>query len=166
MTRNEHEHARGWRFGSALIATALIAAVAAGCGSSSNNATSGSSAAKETASSFLQQITTQFSRGQSGRLWDTLHPRDQAIVSRDRYTACQSNEGFEMKSFKVLETYSDPVDIGGTTTPATAISVRVVSDDGVTTATMHAVRVGATWRWILAPADLATYKQGKCPTSG
>ena len=156
---------RGRLLGPALITTVLIAAVAAGCGSS-GTPTTGSSTGSQTATGFVKQITTQFSLGQAGRLWDSLHPLDQAIVSRGRYMACQSNEGFELRSFKILDTYKDPVDIGGSAKPATAISVRVVSDDGVTTATMHAVRVGSTWRWILAPADVAAYKQGKCPATG
>ena len=149
----------------ALVAAALLVFAATGCGSGSNNASS-AGAGTQSASDFLRQITTQFSRGQAGRLWDTLHPSDQAVVSRDRYTACQRNEGFGLMSTKVLETYSDPVDIAGKTTPATAVSLRVTSDDGVTTATMHAVRVGGSWRWILSSADYAAYQKGTCPSSG
>jgi hypothetical protein len=148
----------------ALVAAALLVFAATGCGSGNNGSSVG--AGTQSASDFLRQITTQFSRGQSGRLWDTLHPSDQAVVSRDRYTACQRNEGFNMTGMKVLETYSDPVDIAGKTMPATAVSVRVTSDDGVTTATMHAVRVGGSWRWILSSADYAAYQKGTCPSSG
>ena len=79
----------------------------------------------QSAADFIGQVTTQFSRGQSGRLWDTLHPADQAIVNRARYMACQSNSGFDLKKLKVIETYADTVDIAGRSTPSTAISVRV-----------------------------------------
>ena len=79
--------------------------------------------------------------------------------------ACQSNEGFDLRKFKILETYPDTVDIAGKATPSTAVSVQVTSDDGVTTATMHAVKLNGNWRWILSPADYAAYKQGKCPSS-
>ena len=65
----------------------------------------------------------------------------------------------------MLETYADPIDVAGKTTPSTAVSVQVTSDDGVTTATMHAIRVNGKWRWILPSADYAAYKQGKCPSS-
>ena len=148
-----------------LIAAVLLAAAATGCGSSSGGATSTTGTSPKAAADFIHSVTTQFSRGQSGRLWDTLVPADQAAVSRARYMACQSNEGFEIQKFKVLETYADPIDVGGKQTPSTAVSVQVTSDDGETTATMHAVAVGGTWRWTLPAADLAAYAKGKCPTS-
>ena len=138
-------------------AAALLAALAAGCG--------GGASGQQSAASFVKQVTVQFSRGQSGRLWDELLPADQAIVTRARFVACQQNEGWNLKSIKVLETYDDPVDVNGKSEPAKAVTVRVTSD-GVTTATMHAVSVNGTWRWILQPVDRAAYKKGKCPSTG
>ncbi len=147
-----------------LLAVALVVVVATACGSGSGSGTTGGSSAKG-AADFIRTVTTQFSRGQSGRLWDTLVPADQAVVSRARYTACQSNEGFQLQKFKVLETYADTIDIAGKATPSTAVSVQVTSDDGLTTATMHAVSIAGTWRWILPASEYAAYKQGKCPAS-
>lgn len=146
----------------ALAAAALVSALVAGCGSSgtSSTAKSGGSAAD-----FIRLVTTQFSRGQTGPLWDSLIPADQAIVSRARYMECHPASGFDLQKFKVLQTYADTVVVAGKATPSTAVSVRVTADDGVTTATMHAVRVKGTWRWILSPADAAAYQQGKCPSS-
>ena len=154
------------RYGCALAAVAFVAALSAGCGgSSSPSGTGGAATSGQSAATFIRGVTTQFSLGQSGRLWDTLHPADQAVVSRTRYMACQSNSGFDLKQLKVLDTFADPISIAGKTMSATAISVRTTSDDGVTTATVHAVRVQGNWRWVLSPADYAAYKQGKCPGS-
>jgi hypothetical protein len=144
-----------------LAIAALVAALAAGCGSSGGGGSGGSS---QSAADFIRQVTTQFSRGQAGPLWDTLLPADQAVVSRSRYMACQSNSGFDLMKIKVLQTYPDTVDVGGKSTPSTAVSVRVTADDGTTTATMHAVNLNGSWRWILSPADHAAYAKGKCPT--
>ena len=145
-----------------LAAVVLVAAVATGCGSSSSStATTGTST--QAAAAFVRDVTTQFARGQSGRLWDSLHPADQAAVSRARYMACETNEGFTLQSIKVLDTYKDTIDIGGKPTSSTAVSLQVTSDDGVTTATMHAVPVNGTWRWILPAGELRTYKLGNCP---
>ena len=149
----------------AAIAVAVLATVATACGSSGSSST-GTTGSSSSAAAFVKTVTTQFARGQAGRLWDTLLPADQAVVSRDRYTACQSNEGFQLQQFKVLETYADTVDVGGKPTSSTAVSVQVTSDDGMTTATMHAVLVGGKWRWILSPTDYAAYKRGACPKSG
>ena len=142
----------------AVVALMVVATALSGCG--------GTTAPKTpSAADFIRQVTTQFSRGQTGPLWDTLHPADQAIVSRSRYMACHTSAGFELQKFTVIQTYSDPIDIAGKTTPSTAVTVRVNSDNGVTTATIHAVNVHGAWRWILSPTDYTVYKQGKCPSS-
>lgn len=147
---------------SVLATAAVVAAVLAGCGGSGGGGTAGG---QQSAGDFIRQVTTQFSLGQTGPLWDTLHPADQAIVSRTRYMACHTSSGFEIQKFKVLQTYADTVDVAGKATPSTAVSVRVTADDGVITATMHAVKLNGKWRWILSPADYTAYKQGKCPSS-
>ena len=134
-----------------------LAVLAAGCGGGSSNSRSPSAA------DFVKHVTTEFSRGQTGRLWDKLHPAEQVIVSRARFAACEQNEGFGLRKIKVLDTYEEKVDLAGTSTPATAVTLQVTSDDGITTATLHAVSVGGTWRWMLQPADLAAYKHGTCP---
>ena len=144
-----------------VVALAVVAAAfAAGCGGSGGG---GSASGKESAAGFVQRITVEFSRGQSGRLWDELHPADQALVTRARFAECQRNDGFNLKAFKVLESYDEPIDVAGKTVPSTAVSVRATSEDGETTATMHAVSVDGKWRWILQPADAAAYKKGRCP---
>ena len=163
MIRRPYSRMFGRRRAATIVGVALVASFLTACGSGGGSSSAGSTAGAQSATRFVRQITTEFARGQAGRLWDTLHPADQAIVTRDRYSTCQTNSGFDLKSFKVLETYADPVTVGGKSTPATAISVQVTSDDGVTTATMHAIRVKGGWRWILSPADYAAYKQGKCP---
>lgn len=139
----------------AFVVLVCSAALAAGCGSSSSR--------PESAGAFMHRITTEFSRGQAGRLWDSLVPAEQRVVTRARYLACQRNGGFRIRSFKVLETYDEGVEVEGKETPSTAVTVQVTSDDGVTTATMHALKVGGSWRWMLQPANLAAYAAGRCP---
>jgi hypothetical protein len=150
-----------------LVAMAVLAvataALAAGC---FGGGSSGSPTGPKAASDFVRRVTTEFSRGQSGRLWDELLPADQAVVTRARFVACQASEGWNLRSMKVLETYDDPVSVGSTSLPATAVSVRVSSDDGVTTATMHAVLVKGIWHWVLQPIDRAAYAKGTCPRTG
>lgn len=136
----------------ACVATGTL--VAAGCGGGSGS---------ESASTFVRQLTQEFSRGQAGRLWDDLHPADQAVVTRARFIGCQSNQGFGLRKLKVLETYEESIPVAGKNAESTAVSVQVTSDDGITTATLHAVPVDGKWRWILQPADRAAYRRGACP---
>ncbi len=137
-----------------LAAVTFVCVLLVACG--------GHSAGRPTAAAFLRQVTTEFSRGQAGRLWDDLVPAEQAVVSRSAYVSCARN-GFRMKQFKVLDEYREPVSVLSRQMDATAVTVQVTSDDGVTTATMHAVQVGGRWRWILARADLAAFRSGRCP---
>ena len=139
----------------ALVLLVSSALLLAGCGSSSGK--------QESADAFMRRITTEFSRGQAGRLWESLVPAEQRVVTKARYLACQRNGGFRLRSFKVLDTYGEAVEVEGKETPSTAVTVQVTSDDGVTTATMHAVKVGGSWRWMLQPANLAAYAAGRCP---
>ena len=158
MRSIDHNHAFVRRSVAALAGAALVAVAAAGCGGSS-----GAGGGNKSAANFIDQVTTQFSRGQSGRLWETLHPADQAVVSRARYVECQTNEGFDLQKLKILETYPETIDVAGKATSSTAVSLRTTASDGTTTATMHAVLLNGKWRWILSAADYAAYKQGKCP---
>jgi hypothetical protein len=139
------------------LATAVLALalLAAGCGGGSKS---------ESPSAFVRRVTQEFSRGQAGRLWDELHPADQAVVTRSRFITCQSNEGFGLRKFKVLETYSETIPVAGKNAESTAVSVQVTSDDGITTATLHALPVGGAWRWVLQPSEYAAYKRGVCPS--
>jgi hypothetical protein len=155
---------RRHRLAAATALATTTAVLGAGCFGGSSG---GSGAvAPESSADFVKRITVEFSRGQSGRLWSDLLPADQRIVSRARFVACDANEGWNLKSIKVLETYDDPVDVGAKSLPSKAVTVRVTSDDGVTTATMHAVSVGGKWRWVLQSSDRAAYETGKCPRSG
>lgn len=162
MALKEHLYPLAPKHAARVATTALAAAVLAGCGGGGSG---GKPAGRQSAADFIRQVTTQFSLGQTGPLWDGLHPADQAVVSRARYMACHNSSGFDLQKFNVLQTYPDTVTIAGKATPSTAVSVRVTTDDGVTTATMHAIKVDSKWRWILSPADYTTYKQGKCPSS-
>jgi hypothetical protein len=151
---------RSARSVAALAFVGLTALLGVGCSGSSK---SGTQTGTGSPADFVHRITTEFSRGQSGRLWDELIPSDQRVVTRARFVACQANEGWELKSIKVLETYDDPVAVGAKSIPSKAVTVRVTSDDGITTATMHAVSVRGKWRWVLQSSDREAYASGKCP---
>ena len=135
---------------SAAIAAGMLLA---GCGGSGS----------ERAAGFAKRITTEFSRGQAQRLWVDLLPAQQRIATKARFLACQGNQGFSLQRIKVLETYDEPVEIERKADDATAVTLQVSSTDGLTTATMHAIKLDGRWRWILSPAQIDAYKSGKCP---
>ena len=125
-------------------------------------AASGGQAA-QSAADFIRQVTTQFSRGQTGRLWDTPSSRRPGRRQSRALHGVPEQLRLRPEKFKILETYADTVDVAGKATPSTAVSVRVTSDDGVTTATMHAVKFNGTWRWILVAGRLRRLQAGQVP---
>jgi hypothetical protein len=139
---------------------AVVAGFVAGCGGGNKTAGGGNGAS---AAAFLTGVTTEFSRGQSGRLWATLYPSEQALVGKARFVGCEGNEGFGLRRIKVLETYPEAITVAGRSVQSQAVTIRVSADDGITTATVHAVPFRGGWRWVLQPADLAAYLAGKCP---
>jgi hypothetical protein len=164
MAMTDHIRRHAPRGAAAVAIAALVAVSATGC-SGGGGGSGGGGSIDSSAGDFIRQVTTQFSRGQSGPLWDTLDPADQAVVSRARYMACERSDGFDLQKFTVLETYADTIDVAGKATASTAVSVQTTSDEGTTTATTHAVKIKGAWRWVLPAADYAAYKRGKCPSS-
>ena len=114
-------------------------------------------------------------KGQYGRSWDTLHPGQQAVVSRTRYEECRDEAsteiaGVEFERLRVIETYEDPIDVAGVPEKtSTAVTVRITVSQGMNeetiTDTFHAVAVDGEWKWLLPPADVRVYRRGECPTT-
>ena len=137
-----------------VAAFGVAVVLLAGCGASSPRS--------DSAAAFVKRVTVEFSRGQAGPLWSQLIPSEQRLVPRTAYVACAGN-GFRLHGFKVLDSYDEPVSVLTRQLPSTAVSVQVTSDDGITTATVHAVKVGGRWRWILSRTDMAAFRAGRCP---
>ena len=173
----------------------LVLALLTGCGgsdySSATEATTDETTTEETTTStetesiaeeptedlgdfFTRRIKYEF-LGQYGRSWDSLHPGQQAIVTRTRYEECREEvsdqvAGVDFQSLKVIETYEDPIDAAGVPEKtSTAVTVEVTVSDGneedTLTDTLHAVAVDGEWKWLLPPADVRAFKQGICPSS-
>jgi hypothetical protein len=109
-------------------------------------------------------------------VWETLHPAHQAVVTRDRFDACNRDDddgiGGTRIGVEVVETYPEPVAIKGTgkQSESTAVTLRFSYSNPLTGKpaeehrTVHAVAVGGEWTWILAPSTYDAYVKGECPT--
>ena len=89
----------------------VVAAVVTGCGSSGSGSGSGDGAiGRRLHPPGHDAVLARPVRAGSGT---RSIPPTRPIVSRARYMACQSNAGFDLQKFKVLETYADTVDVAG-----------------------------------------------------
>lgn len=129
------------------LALALIALLGA-CG--------GDNGPEDPAVAALRRQFDFLSKGQHGRIWDELHPAQQALLPRDAYAACADAAtagGFTIVELDVDEVYDEQIVIPGTSTSATAkaITIRMTlrsgTESGELTDTFHEIDVDGAWRW-------------------
>lgn len=102
--------------------------------------------------------------GQWGPDWDNLLPAQQAVVTRDAFLTCNAEKQNPAAGVKVKDTYIESIDVPEIgTTETTAVTLHLTIDSREQDTTMHVVKVGDAWHWILSPDDIAAYKAGECP---
>jgi hypothetical protein len=154
------------------VFVALIVAFA-GCGGGDDDKPSSQAArdgapAESAEDAFRRQLGYA-SKGQLVRMWDEMHPAQQAVVPRDLFVKCQGEawSGVDVRDVDVLETFREKVALPGSSleVDATALTFRItavvagrtLSD----TDTMHEVAVDGAWRWVASGGD--AYAKGECP---
>jgi hypothetical protein len=160
-----------------LVIALVVVALAAGCGGNGDNGDKASpttNTPEQDAGAFMKELQERSLRGQYGRVWESLHPAHQAIVTRDRFATCEGDEdgvGATRITVKVVETYEEPWRIKGTDemVDSTAVTLRYSYSNPLTGKpaeehdTTHAIPVGGEWKWILDLASFNAYVKGECP---
>jgi hypothetical protein len=146
----------------AVIVTSVLLAACSGGGS---DATPPETPAAATSTivdpeTFIDDYYEIAVNGQFGKVWDTLHPAQQALVSRGAYMDCQQSTTpapTDVK-VKVIDTFPEPVDIPGTdlvAVPATALTLEITYGGSSVRRTVHLVDVDGQWRTLLTSESLA-----------
>lgn len=92
---------------------------------------------------------------------DLLHPAQQAQFDRKVYLKCYANlKSAPAPKLTVINVGDVPLNISGIPEKA-AKSVTLVVDDSVIRR-LFAVKVDGTWRWVMGPPEVATYKAKRC----
>ena len=131
-------------------------------------------AARTTASDFAGQWYRWLSNGQWDRMYTTLHPAQQAFVTRDRFVACYQKAeipAFDVLGWKTVDVLHVKTLIPGTKMRSwsTVVTLRVKlkdPDTGRTESgghTAHLFLVKGHWRWIVPASDASAFKAGRCP---
>lgn len=99
----------------------------------------------------------QLSDGQYGRLYETLHPAQQALISRDKFVTCYEkiDTTGKITDVNVKEHYTEPDRIPGTDqdVASVALTISYSSDGEPDTATFHEYLVDGSWRWSFGAID-------------
>jgi hypothetical protein len=161
-----------------LVAVVCIVTFGVGCGGGNGDGEQASptrTTPEQDAGAYMKEVTERSLRGQYGRVWESLHPAHQAVVTRDRFDTCESQDeggaGATRITVKVVDTYEEPVGIRGTdeTADSTAVTLRFSYSNPLTGKpaeehqTVHAIPVGGEWKWIFDAPSYNAYAKGECP---
>ena len=144
-----------------LAAVALLAVIAAGCGS-------GSSAPKEDPSTAAVRVVHQITANKYAQAWGDLHSKDQNVAPLGEYVDCETRSPVIVRprTVKVLSVNEESVGLGnGTFVESTAVDVRLgFAGKFSLVHTVHLVAKDGKWKWILPAWRFRDYKADRCPT--
>jgi hypothetical protein len=122
---------------------------------------------------FLRTVVAQIAANEYGTVWQTLLPAQQKLVPQAQYVRCESASPIpgELSSLRVLRARDEQTAVAGLGAPADAraVTFRIEITDTALRAsvvvvhTVHALRAGDRWAWIL-PAD--RLRLDRSPTCG
>ena len=108
------------------------------------------------AADALETQMGYLSDGQYARLYDTLHPAQQELISEDEFVECYHREidGVDVVGVEVVEEFEEEVDLPGTDLEdqdSVALTVRLTVRQGQQMAsdtdTFHEFEVDGDWRF-------------------
>jgi hypothetical protein len=107
-------------------------------------------------------------KGQWSRLYERLHPGQQALVSFEQYQTCVTENGLsgvQMK-FQTVEVFDDRMDVPGVPEKSgKAVTFKLTVGNGSTsTLTRHVILHQGKWYWTYLASDLEKYGAGSCPS--
>jgi hypothetical protein len=124
------------------------------------------------AAAFVRKVVRLLADDRYTQAWPLLHPEHRRAVGRARYAGCEQLSPIPGRLLSVTTgtAFDAPVRLGPrTVSPSRAVPVRIVlldlatREQTVVEDTVHAIRVGGRWTWILPPERLARYRAGVCP---
>jgi hypothetical protein len=122
---------------------------------------------------FLRTVVAQIAANEYAAVWQTLLPAQQELVPQSRYVRCESASPIpgELTSLRVLRVQDEQTDVAGIEgrSAARAVTFRIeiteptLHESVAVVHTVHAVRAGDRWAWIL-PAR--RFQLDRSPTCG
>jgi hypothetical protein len=129
--------------------------------------------AAETPGHFAIRVVTYEDNGQFGPAWRLLHPAHQKVADAAELSDCSGRPNqFPTSKLRVRSQYREPWRIAGVgVRPTTALTLErymVYHEEGqeirsvLERFTMHVLRVGAGWKWILNAKTYQALKSNSC----
>ncbi len=123
--------------------------------------------------SFLRRVVSEIVANDYASAWKTLDPAQQKLVPQAEYIRCESLSPIpgELTSVRLVARTEQSIAVPGTSSgpvPSTAVTFRLtitsptLHDSVVVVHTVHAVRAGGRWAWILPAGRLDLHRSGTC----
>lgn len=152
-----------------LVVPLAVLSLAVGCGGSGDEPAE-ATARSATPDAMLKRVLAQHFSGAYRLAYDSLHPRDQALVTRDNYAYCLKRvlTTIRLGRVRTLGIVDAPLRRSGIPeNTAKQVKLRITAIDGKMRdsweQTFQAVRVDGRWAWILPDEDVREYRAGRCP---
>jgi hypothetical protein len=169
MSRLEHAPRRH-RLPIRVLAVAAVVAVAASVAAGSAHA---ATASRGDPATFVERVVRLVAANRYGDAWELLDPRQQALVPRAAYIACEQLTPIPGRLVKLErrgvrdEVVNVPGTAGATKVKGVTLRLVIAGLARVSlTHTFHAIAVSGAWRWYLPADRFAAYAAGDCPGGG
>lgn len=108
------------------------------------------------------------SRGDYADAWKSLHPKQQTIVSEDKFVECgeagEANRPPEISDVKVLDETVEQKDIPEVgTVEAHVIQLEWKQAEDTRQGFFDMVKDDGDWKWVLDATALESFRTGECP---
>jgi hypothetical protein len=131
-----------------LPIAAVVGALLAGCGDDGDAA-----AGSDPPEAAIVRQLGYLSDAQYGRLYDELHPAQQALLSRDEFIQCYSDEvpALTIEDIDIGESFEESLTLPGTDqrVDTVALTTEFSAGGSQDTTTFHEIEVDGEWRWML-----------------
>jgi hypothetical protein len=141
------------------VAGAMLAVLAAGCGSSSKP--------KENPRVAAIRVIDRIVHNRYAEAWGDLHSADQKVAPLAEYVGCETRSPVIARplSMKVVSVNEESVGLGdGKFIESTAVGVRLKFAGSFSLVhSVHLVAEHGKWKWILPSWRYRDYRDNKCP---
>jgi hypothetical protein len=145
-----------------VVAAAVVAVAAAGCGSNNTRPT-------EDPRIAALRVIDRIVHNRYVQAWGDMHSVDQKVAPLTAYVACETRSPVIARplSVKVVSVNDESVGLGdGKFRDSTSVDVRMTfAGNFHLVHSVHLVAEGGKWKWILPPWRYRDYRAGRCPTA-
>jgi hypothetical protein len=139
-----------------LVVLAISALSLAGCG--------GSSAGSDDPGEFAKQQYEQMSKGERGKVYDSLLPEQRSQEVLDAYWGCTEDTvgSLDFDRIEVVDVHDEPITVRGVSHPGKAVTLKIRLGPNQASVTRYVIKEDGHWYAAVSDHKLEQWHQGVC----